>query len=779
MREIPPPSGRMIAAPPPWPAGADAAGPLLKVSGITKRFRVRNAGGPAGTIVAVDDVSFEIKRGECLGLVGESGCGKTTLSKVIMRALTPDSGKILFNDHGKSVDVLDLKGEALTQFRRHIQFIFQDPFGSLNPRMTVYDILSEPLVIHGIGTSAERKEVVKELMSLVGLNAQFLKRYPHSFSGGQRQRIGIARALALKPDLLLCDEPVSALDVSIQAQVLNLLKDLQAKLGLTYLFVSHNLAVVDYIADRIMVMCAGRIVEVAPSGVLFTQPLAPLYQGAADRRAGAQSRLPPRLRQADGRQGLPAGRLAGALHRERDRAPGADRCRRRAFRARRQGAARGMRGAGRRMKRVLAFAGLAPSAGRRQRRRRGAGLSGGARSSRARSRKASCPPSPSACPTIPRWPSFQWPGQVPGNYGGELTMLMSSAKDTRYLVTYGYAQLVVYDAQYKLVPNILESFEVEDGRIFTFHLRKGQKWSDGSPFTTEDFRFFWEDIANNPELSPAGPPADLVHDGEPAKVEVIDKTTIRYSWSKPNANFLPALALRPDLFIYSPSKYLKKLHKKYADPDELAARVKKAGSRSWAQLFNRMNNPYKNDNPKMPTLGPWVLKTKPPADRFVFERNPYYFRVDPQGHQLPYIDKVVFFVADGKLIPAKAGAGESMLQAKDIRFADYTFLKEGEKNGGYRVLLWKTGNGSSFTLFPDLTTSDPVWRKLLRDVRFRRALSLAINRHEINQVIYYGLAREGANTVLPESPLYKPRVSGRPMPPSTWRRPTSCSTRSA
>jgi peptide/nickel transport system ATP-binding protein len=225
--------------------------------------------------VAVDDVSFEIKRGECLGLVGESGCGKTTLSKVIMRALSPDSGKILFNDHGKSVDVLDLKGEALTKFRRHIQFIFQDPFGSLNPRMTVYDILSEPLVIHGIGTSAERKEVVKELMSLVGLNAQFLKRYPHSFSGGQRQRIGIARALALKPDLLLCDEPVSALDVSIQAQVLNLLKDLQAKLGLTYLFVSHNLAVVDYIADRIMVMCAGRIVEVAPSGVLFKNPLHP------------------------------------------------------------------------------------------------------------------------------------------------------------------------------------------------------------------------------------------------------------------------------------------------------------------------------------------------------------------------------------------------------------------------------------------------------------------------------------------------------------------------
>ena len=152
-------------------------------------------------------------------------------------------------------------------------------------------------------------------------------------------------------------------------------------------------------------------------------------------------------------------------------------------------------------------------------------------------------------------------------------MLMSSAKDTRYLVTYGYAQLVVYDAQYKLVPDILESFDVEDGRIFTFHLRKGHKWSDGSPFTTEDFRYYWEDIANNPELSPAGPPADLLRDGEPAKVEVIDKTTIRYTWSKPNAEFpAGAGAAARFLFIYSPSKYLKKFHKKYADPDELAAR---------------------------------------------------------------------------------------------------------------------------------------------------------------------------------------------------------------
>jgi len=259
------------------PAQATEA-PLLVVEDLHKRFAVGGEGWlrrKAGVIHAVEAVSFSVSPRETLALVGESGCGKTTLSKVIMRALSPDTGRILFNDRGRIVDVLALEGEGLTKFRPRIQFIFQDPFGSLNPRMTVFDILSEPLLIHGIGNASERASLVKELMQLVGLNAQFLKRYPHSFSGGQRQRIGIARALALKPDLLICDEPVSALDVSIQAQVLNLLKDLQAKLGLTYLFISHNLAVVDYIADRIMVMCAGRIVETAPSSVLFRNPVHP------------------------------------------------------------------------------------------------------------------------------------------------------------------------------------------------------------------------------------------------------------------------------------------------------------------------------------------------------------------------------------------------------------------------------------------------------------------------------------------------------------------------
>jgi len=281
IRAIPPGDApHLMADKAAWPAGVTA--PLLECGDLRKSFGLRGAGlfggGVAGRAVAVDGVSLQVAHGECLGLVGESGCGKTTLSKMLLRAVTPDSGTVTFNDNGAPVDVLALEGDQLKQFRRKVQFIFQDPFGSLNPRMTVTEIIGEPLVIHGIGTPRTRREMVAELVNLVGLDLRDLRRYPHSFSGGQRQRIGIARALALRPELVICDEPVSALDVSIQAQILNLLIDLKEKLGLTYLFISHNLAVVDYIADRVAVMCAGRIVEIAGRGILFRDPVHPYTQ---------------------------------------------------------------------------------------------------------------------------------------------------------------------------------------------------------------------------------------------------------------------------------------------------------------------------------------------------------------------------------------------------------------------------------------------------------------------------------------------------------------------
>lgn len=261
------------------PATGTAPDVLLSVSNLTKTYTSK-AGGLFGRrdgtkFRAVDNVSFDIRRGECLGLVGESGCGKTTVSKILMRGITADSGSVSFDDGSGKIDVLSVKGDELMDLRTKIQMVFQDPVSSLSPRMTIRNILSEPLEIHGHGDSAERKEKVEALMQAIGLDKHFLSRYPHSFSGGQRQRIGIARALALGPKLLILDEPVSALDVSVQAQILNLLKDLQKELGLTYLFISHNLAVVDYMADRIAVMAQGRIVEIAPREIILRDPVHP------------------------------------------------------------------------------------------------------------------------------------------------------------------------------------------------------------------------------------------------------------------------------------------------------------------------------------------------------------------------------------------------------------------------------------------------------------------------------------------------------------------------
>jgi peptide/nickel transport system ATP-binding protein len=252
--------------------------PLLEVRGLKKYFPIHK--GLARKVVnyvrAVDDVSFFVREGEALGLVGESGCGKTTVSRCILRAFPPTSGEIMFREaDGQVTDLASLGRHDLRRFRPQMQMIFQDPFGSLNPRMTIFDIVGEPLYVHGMHSRGERSDQVAELLNLVGLRAEYMQRYPHAFSGGQRQRIGIARALALHPRLVVADEPVSALDVSVQAQVLNLMLDLQEKLNLTYLFVAHDLSVVKHICHRVCVMYVGKVVEMASTKELFQAPRHP------------------------------------------------------------------------------------------------------------------------------------------------------------------------------------------------------------------------------------------------------------------------------------------------------------------------------------------------------------------------------------------------------------------------------------------------------------------------------------------------------------------------
>jgi oligopeptide transport system ATP-binding protein len=248
----------VAARPAPQP---EAAEPLLRVVNVVKHFRA----GVAGTVHAVDNVSFDIKPGETVGLVGESGSGKSTLGRVITQLLPATSGQVIFD----GVDLTKLRGEKLRQQRQNLQMIFQDPFASLDPRMTVGDIIAEPLVNFGLHDHKAKDRKVQELLRVVGLNPYFNNRYPHEFSGGQRQRIGVARALALNPKLIVADEPISALDVSIQAQIINLLEDLQREFNLTYLFIAHDLSVVRHISDRVMVMYLGKIVEIAPSEELY------------------------------------------------------------------------------------------------------------------------------------------------------------------------------------------------------------------------------------------------------------------------------------------------------------------------------------------------------------------------------------------------------------------------------------------------------------------------------------------------------------------------------
>ncbi len=297
-------------------------------------------------------------------------------------------------------------------------------------------------------------------------------------------------------------------------------------------------------------------------------------------------------------------------------------------------------------------------------------------------------------------------GDGPGQQGGQLNMLVASARDTRLMTIYSYTRLIIHDDKFKLKPDILESYEDKDGREFTFKLRAGHRWSDGEPFTTEDFRFFWEDVANNKELSGSGPSVELLVDGKPPKVEIIDPLTIKYTWEKPNPYFIESQARAAPLFLFRPAHYLKKFHTKYT-PEAEILKAAKGGQQSWVQIYKRLDVMYANDNPDLPTLNPWVNTTASPAQRFVYLRNPFYHRIDAKGQQLPYVDRVIFTVAAANLVPAKAGLGEADLQPRYLNMRDYTFLQKSAQTSGVNVRLWESGRARRSRSTP---TSRPTTR---------------------------------------------------------------------
>ncbi|WP_438752388.1 ABC transporter substrate-binding protein [Pararhizobium sp. O133] len=361
----------------------------------------------------------------------------------------------------------------------------------------------------------------------------------------------------------------------------------------------------------------------------------------------------------------------------------------------------------------------------------------------------------SRLPTNPRLVNIAAMGREPGMPGGTVRMLIGSQKDIRLMTLNGYARLVGYDQKLELQADILESFDVQEGRIFTFKIRPNHRWSDGSLLTAKDFEYCWNDVVLNKKLRKGGLPTYFLADDKPPVFEVIDDLTVRYTWETPNPDFLPNLAAPLAATIVMPAAYMKQFHADYQDEATLEKLMKKYKVKKWPDLHIKMSRSYRPENPELPTLDPWRNTTAPPADQFVFVRNDYFHRVDEKGTQLPYIDKFVLNVSSSEIIAAKTGAGESDLQSTGIDFVDYSFLKDSESRYPVKVNLWKRTQGSRVNLLPNLNCSDEAWRTLFKDVRFRRALSLAIDRHEINMVAFYGLATEAADSVLPESPLYK------------------------
>ena len=347
-------------------------------------------------------------------------------------------------------------------------------------------------------------------------------------------------------------------------------------------------------------------------------------------------------------------------------------------------------------------------------------------------------------------------GRKLGTPGGTLNTMVTRSKDIRQMVVYGYARLVGYDADYTLMPDILASYDNDENKVFTLHLREGHRWSDGHPFTSVDFEYWWNDVANNERLSPAGPPDFLRIEGKLPTVTFPDEKTVVYAWDNPNPNFLQSMAQARPPFIFRPAHFLKKFHEKFAEADALAIEVDDARVNSWAALHNKRDNMYKFDNHELPTLQPWINATSGKKIRHLFVRNPYYHRIDKNGVQLPYIDVVEMEIVAPGLVAAKSNAGQSDLQARGLGFRDIAILRKGEADGSnYHTALWRSGVASQIAIYPNLTVDDKVWRAVMRDVRVRRALSLAIDRHSINRALYFRLAKPGAMTVLPYSPFFE------------------------
>ena len=368
------------------------------------------------------------------------------------------------------------------------------------------------------------------------------------------------------------------------------------------------------------------------------------------------------------------------------------------------------------------------------------------------------PPVENRIPLHPRISDPTLMDREVGQSGGMLRLLVSDQRDLRVVTNYAYTRLLTYDDKLQISPDLLESYDVSEGRVFTLHLRPGHKWSDGAPFTSEDFRYYWEDVINNKKLFPDGLPTQLLINGKGPKFEIIDAVTVRYTWDTSNPAFIPAMAGAQPLYLQMPAHYLRQFHERYADKAALSAAVKDAKVKDWGALHERKSRSVRQENPDLPTLDPWRNTIKPPSEYFLFERNPFYHRIDAQGHQLPYIDKVRLQTATSSLIPAKASSGESDLQAAYVRFDSYTFLKEAEKRNNFNVRLWNRGEGAFASLMPNLNVKDLVWRTLLQDIRFRHALSLGIDREDINRVVFFGLAKASANTMIPLSPLYRPEL---------------------